>query len=209
MGSKRLIKKGMMWLHTIHLSPIIALTKAASLLPGKNYVFEHNANLLSLVPGIIGRDMRNAFYRHTLRKCGEDLRVGYGAFFFSPDTEVGNRVSIGAYSTIGICTIGDDVLVAANVSIHDGVKQHGSSDLNRPIAEQEGESKPVHIGNGSWIGEGAKVAASIAEKTIVGIGAVVLREMPSAAVVLGNPARVVSHRENPLSKDSGRGKAVD
>lgn len=202
MNINQYIKSGTMWGHSLSLTPIIAACKAASLLPGPNFVYEYYAQLLAAVPGLLGRDIRNAFYRHTLKKCGTDLRMGFGSFILDPNTEIGDHVRVSFHTTVGLCSIGDNVLIASHVSILDGTHQHGAADLNTPMNEQEGHSTPVVIGNDCWIGEGAKVAASIGDKTVVGVGAIVLREVQSSVVVLGNPARVVSHRDKPMTKSN-------
>lgn len=155
--------------------------------------------LMSVVPGTLGRELRKAFYRNTLRRCGPNLRVGFGSYFVSPDTDVGDKVTTGSYTIIGPCTIGDDVLMASHISVLDGLHQHGFDDLNTRMVDQQGRSDQVSIGSNTWIGEGARVAASVGDKSIVGIGAVVTRPVKEGVMVLGNPARVIGHRNKPLT----------
>lgn len=181
------------------LSPFIAACKVHMQVSADN-PFERYAMRLALVPGVVGREMRQAFYKTMLRRCGERLRVGFGSYFVSPDTEVGDNLTTGSYCVIGPCIIGDDVAMASHISVLDGVRQHGYGDLDKPIVLQPGESQVVRIGSHTWIGEGARVAASVGDKSIVGVGAVVTRPVKDSVMVLGNPARVIGHRDKPLKR---------
>lgn len=56
---------------------------------------------------------------------------------------------------------------------------------------------PLTIGNDVWIGANAVIlpeVSSIGDGAVIGAGAVVSRDVPPYAVVLGNPARVVKYR---------------
>ena len=54
-------------------------------------------------------------------------------------------------------------------------------------------SKPVILGERAWIGTGAIILAGVhvGDNAIVAAGSVVARDVPSHAVVAGNPARVI------------------
>lgn len=59
------------------------------------------------------------------------------------------------------------------------------------------EHTPLEIGNDVWIGANAVVmpeVSRIGDGAVIGAGAVVHRDVPPYAVVLGNPARVVKYR---------------
>lgn len=59
------------------------------------------------------------------------------------------------------------------------------------------EFSPKSIGNDVWIGANAVILPevhSIGDGAVIGAGAVVNRDVPPYAVVLGNPARVVKYR---------------
>lgn len=59
------------------------------------------------------------------------------------------------------------------------------------------EFNPLEIGNDVWIGANAVVLPEvdrIGDGAIIGAGAVVSRDVPPYAVVLGNPGRVVKYR---------------
>ncbi len=62
------------------------------------------------------------------------------------------------------------------------------------------EHHPLVIGNDVWIGANAVVmpeVSRIGDGAVIGAGAVVTRDVPPYAVVLGNPGRVVKYRFGP------------
>ncbi|XRP55741.1 hypothetical protein AAG928_017680 [Enterobacter hormaechei] len=64
------------------------------------------------------------------KKCGNNLRVHYGAFFVYPNITVGQNCTVEEFSIISLCDLGDDVIVAARVSIMSGGNHHEVDDLN-------------------------------------------------------------------------------
>jgi maltose O-acetyltransferase len=53
--------------------------------------------------------------------------------------------------------------------------------------------RPISIGDGAWLGGGVIVCpgVTIGERTVVGAGAVVTRDLPADVLATGVPARVV------------------
>ena len=87
--------------------------------------------------------------------------------------------------------IGNGVFTGHYVYITDA--NHGYEDTTLPVGKQFGPSKPVHIGDGAWLGHGAVVlpGASIGCNVVVGAGSVVTGDIPAYSVAVGNPARVI------------------
>lgn len=62
------------------------------------------------------------------------------------------------------------------------------------------EFNPVHIGNDVWIGANAIIMPEvnyIGDGAVIGGGAIVNKDVPPYAIVLGNPARVIKYRYSP------------
>lgn len=102
--------------------------------------------------------------------------------------KLGDNVFINSNSLLmarsGI-TVEDDVLMAANVQL----LSNNHDEYDRQILT----CKPIHIKKGAWIGAGASILAgvTVGEYAIVGAGAIVTKDVPDYAVVVGSPARVV------------------
>jgi acetyltransferase-like isoleucine patch superfamily enzyme len=91
-------------------------------------------------------------------------------------------------------TIGAGVLMAAYAYVIGG--DHDFSDPARSVLDQSRTSSGVIIGDGAWLGAGAKVldGVTIGNHAVIGAGAVVREAVPDRAVAVGVPARVVSSR---------------
>jgi acetyltransferase-like isoleucine patch superfamily enzyme len=111
-------------------------------------------------------------------ELGDDANIGFNCEVFSA-----SRV-----------TIGRGVLVAAYAYVIGG--DHDFSDPSRSVLDQPRVSAGVTIGNGAWIGAGAKIldGVSIGGGAVIGAGAVVRESVPDGAIAVGIPARVVSSR---------------
>lgn len=108
---------------------------------------------------------------------------------------IGDRCLIGKGSGIVghlEIVIGDDVWTGHHVYITD--QNHGYADPELPISRQVQPERPVHIGDGSWLGHGTVVlpGARIGSHVVVGANSVVRGTLPDYTVCVGAPARVVS-----------------
>lgn len=158
-------------------------------------VFDFFAQGYSLVPGVLGVMIRACFYQQTLAEAHLDLFMGFGSFISKINTKIGQGVLINGHSTVGLANIGDGVVIANYVSVLSGGKQHNFENLEIGILEKEGIYSCVNIGNDVFIGDQSVVMADIGEKTIVGAGSIVVKEIPSYVVAVGNPARVAKKRK--------------
>ena len=107
---------------------------------------------------------------------------------------IGDRCLIGRGSGIVghlSIEIGDDVWTGHHVYITD--QNHGYEDPDVPISRQVQPERPVTIGEGSWIGNGAVVlpGARIGRHVVIGANSVVSGEIPDYTIAVGAPARVV------------------
>jgi maltose O-acetyltransferase len=125
--------------------------------------------------------------------------VGEGTVIRPPfRCDYGYQTSIGArtFANWGLIaldvakiTIGDDVQIGPNVQL---------LTATHPIEPEPRRAKwegaqPIAIGDNVWLGGGVIVCpgVTIGENTVVGAGAVVVRDLPANVVAVGNPARVI------------------
>ena len=124
--------------------------------------------------------------RNTILSCKNgDIELGEGANFgFNCEVFSASRV-----------TIGKNALFAAYCYIIGG--GHDFSDPARSISEQPRHSEGVQVGDGVWMGAGAKImdGVSVGADSIVGAGAVVHVDVPARGVAVGRPARIVGSRD--------------
>ncbi|WP_429093514.1 sugar O-acetyltransferase [Aeromonas rivipollensis] len=99
--------------------------------------------------------------------------------------------------------IGTDVMIGPNVQIYTAAH---ALDADERIQGVE-TALPVTIEDRVWIGGGAILlpGITIGREAIVGAGAVVTRDVPAGARVVGNPARILPARDKmPVTKSQGQ-----
>jgi acetyltransferase-like isoleucine patch superfamily enzyme len=133
------------------------------------------------------------------------IRIGDGVFIGrntilsckNGDIELADGANIGfnceLFSASRV-TVGRDVLMAAYSYVIGG--DHDFSDPAAPVLAQSRTSAGVSIGDGAWIGAGAKIldGVQVGAHAVIGAGAVVRESIPARAIAVGVPARVVSTR---------------
>jgi putative colanic acid biosynthesis acetyltransferase WcaF len=105
---------------------------------------------------------------------------------------IGPRCTIAWNTTLyalGPIRLGADVVISQGAHLCAG--DHDIRDPNFPVLKP-----PITLGDGVWIAADAFIGPGvvIGERAVVGARAVVMRPVPAAAVVAGNPARVVGQR---------------
>lgn len=119
-------------------------------------------------------------------QLGEGCILGQNVYV-GPDVRIGARVKIqnnvSVYSGV---VLEDDVFVGPSV-VFTNVKNP------RAFVDQSDSFATTHVGRGATVGANATVVCGVrlGEYCFVAAGAVVTRDVPAFAVVLGNPARVV------------------
>ena len=86
-------------------------------------------------------------------------------------------------------TIGDDCFVGPNVSIYTAC--HSTDPVERNTRQEW--AKPVTIGNNVWIGGSVTIlpGVSIGDNVSIGAGSVVVNDIPSNTIAVGNPCKVI------------------
>lgn len=150
--------------------------------------------MISKWPGKFGILLRRYFYENTLQKCGKNLSVFYGAFIVYQEVEIGDNCTIEEYSIISMCTLGNDVIIAARCSLMSGAHHHDVDDLERTFSESKSGFKRIILGDNLWIGTHTVVMEDVSSHTAIGAGAVVTKNFPPYSILGGVPAKLIRKR---------------
>lgn len=128
---------------------------------------------------------------------GENTKIG--AFVeIQKNARIGQNCKISSHTFIceGVI-IKDNVLVGHNVTFINDTYPHATNPDGTLQTEKDWEIEPIVVNNCASIGSGATILANvtIGEKAIIGAGSVVTRDVPSGAIVAGNPARILKKNE--------------
>ncbi len=122
--------------------------------------------------------------------CSGRLDIGANCSF-------NHNVFIGAAG--GEIVIGNDVLIGPNVVLR--AADHEFSAVDMPIRLQGHRSGRIVIGDNVWLAANVVVTSgvTIGSGCVVGAGSIVTRDLPPMTVCVGNPARPIHSRSNPLA----------
>lgn len=107
---------------------------------------------------------------------------------------IGDRVTVKSGVQIWDgSVIGDDVFIGPNATF--------SNDLYPRSKQYPRQFNCVTIHNGASVGANATLlpGITIGERAMVGAGAVVTKDVPARAVVVGNPAKIVRYLDDSVS----------
>lgn len=134
--------------------------------------------------------------KHKFRSFGKRSLIESSAIVYNKseidigdDTNIGNFVNIWAK---GGLYIGSRVLIASHVSITTLSHDYTSSNMRFSKVI----SKSIVIEDDVWIGTHAVIlpGVKIGKGAVVGAGAIVTKDVPAMAIVIGNPANIVKYR---------------
>ena len=199
--------------------------------------------ICAALPGVVGFAARAALYPILFRECGKRPAIGRGGLMRVPNQislgsgvllddfvtldvrgeeasiELGNRVSIGRFTTVAAkygevklqaganigsycrvatnskITIGESVLIGAYCYIGPG--NHTEGDEAEPLISRPMEIKDgVEIGDHAWLGARVTVldGVKIGRNAIIGAHSLVTSDVPDWGVAVGTPARVIKMR---------------
>ena len=139
------------------------------------------------------QELRTLLLREFLSGIGEGVVIqpifmcDYGY-----NIRLGRNVFINYHCVFLDCAridVGDDVQIGPAVQLY--TAQHSIDPAGRRTGLES--ASPIHIGKNVWIGGGAIIlpGVTIGDNSVIGAGSVVIRDVPPAKVVVGNPARVI------------------
>ncbi|MBI2759424.1 MAG: N-acetyltransferase [Chloroflexi bacterium] len=159
-----------------------------------------NPEFARIAPDVrLGRDVKiYAFVNLYGCEIGDDSKIGTfveiqkGAY-------IGKRVKVSSHTFIceGV-TIEDDVFIGHGVMFINDKYPRSTTNTGQLQTEADWTSTPTFIKRGASIGSNATIlcGVTVGERAIVGAGSVVTRDVPSGAVVAGNPARILRKLES-------------
>lgn len=152
--------------------------------------------------------MEKEFYSHETAVIDENVTIGKGAkiWHFShimSGSVIGENCNLGQNVVISPeVVLGKNVKVQNNVSIYTGVICDDDvflgpsmvfTNVNNPRSAitRRGQYLRTHVGKGATIGANATIVCghNIGEYAFIGAGAVVTKDIPAYALVVGNPAK--------------------
>lgn len=152
--------------------------------------------------------MDSKYYSHPTAVIDEGCTIGAGTkiWHFShvmQDCVIGERCNLGQNVVVSPkVVLGNNVKIQNNVSIYTGVTCGDDVFLGpsmvftnvinpRSAVNRRDSYAKTHVGKGASIGANATIVCgnNIGEYAFIGAGAVVTKEVPPFALVIGNPAR--------------------
>lgn len=153
---------------------------------------------------------QSTFYAHPTAVIDEGCSIGEGTkiWHFShimPNCKLGNNCNIGQNVVISPeVVLGNNVKVQNNVSIYTGVTCDDDVFLGpsmvftnvtnpRSAVNRKNQYAKTHVGKGASIGANSTIVCGhdIGEFAFIGAGAVVTKNVPAYALLVGNPARQI------------------
>lgn len=146
-------------------------------------------------------EAREALLRRILGSAGEGLLIEQP---FYCDYGYNIRVGNNFYANFNLVildeapvTFGDNVFIAPNCGFYTAGHPIDAAERNKGLEY----ARPITVGDNVWIGAGVSVlpGVSIGDNCVIGAGSVVVKDIPSNSVAVGNPCKVVKT----ISKELG------
>ncbi|MBV8158898.1 MAG: N-acetyltransferase [Dyella sp.] len=149
-------------------------------------------------------------YQHPSAIVDDGARIGEGCRIWHfvhvcGGATIGKNVSLGQNVFVGNkVVIGDDCKIQNNVSVYDNVTLEDAVFCGpsvvftnvynpRSLIDRKHEYRDTRVGRGATLGANATILCgiTIGEFAFIGAGAVVNRNVPAYALMVGNPARQI------------------
>lgn len=138
-------------------------------------------------------DRRSELLKKILGKTGRQV-------YIEPDfwCDYGYKITVGEnfYANHGLVildgggvTFGDNVFIAPSCGFHTAGHPIDHERRNRGLEY----AYPIRVGSNVWIGAGVQVmpGVTIGDNVVIGGGSVVVKDIPSDSVAVGNPCKVI------------------
>ena len=170
---------------------------------------------------------KNAYFAHESAVIDEGCEIGAGTkiWHFShimSNCKLGNNCNLGQNVVVSPeVVLGNNVKVQNNVSIYTGVTCDDDVFLGpsmvftnvinpRSAVNRRGQYSKTHVGKGVSIGANATIVCGhdIGKYAFIGAGAVVTKNVPDYALVVGNPSRQIGWMSEYGQKLSFNGQGI-
>lgn len=182
------------------------------------------SHMIRFMPGRAGFYLRERYFRHRFRKYKKST-IGLGCQFCSPETidlagnvrfgensfftANGGSIQIGKNTAFnrdvhinadvgGNINIGESCLFGPNVVMRTAGHRFDNPDI--AIQNQGHIISDIVIEDDVWIGSNAVIVGGvfIGRGAVIGAGAVVTKDIPSMAIAVGVPAKVIKYRNKQI-----------
>jgi maltose O-acetyltransferase len=142
--------------------------------------------------------------KRKFKSCGKNSIISRRSIFGYPQNiSIGDGVYIGPearFYGLGGITLERGVIIAPRVSILSADHNYDALRLDYLPFDQRVTLRPVTIEQYVWIGYGSIITPgiTIGEGAVVAAGSVVTRDVPSCAVIGGNPAEIIKYRNREI-----------
>ena len=122
--------------------------------------------------------------------------IRYSGIDYSPNLLIGDNTSIEQschISAVSRVRIGNDSVISSFVLIQDHEHSLDTAHLRTHLLQRPLVVRKVNIGNGVFVGSGAKILAgsTIGDRCVVGANAVVKGDFPADCIIAGVPAKII------------------
>ncbi len=138
-------------------------------------------------------ESKDSLIRSILGRAGDSVIVNQPFYCdYGCNIEVGDRFFSNFNFTVldeAKVLIGNDVFIGPNVSIYTAC--HSTDPVERNTRKEWAEG--VTIGDNVWIGGSVTIlpGVHIGDNVTIGAGSVVVKDIPSDSIAVGNPCRVI------------------
>jgi acetyltransferase-like isoleucine patch superfamily enzyme len=174
---------------------------------GKNVIFE-DSNKTIIDSCELGDNVFIAAYSKLINvKIGKDSKVFSFVNLYGPNLNIGNNCKIGSFVEIQKdVEIRDFCVVSSHSFICSGVTLEGynfighhccfTNDKNPEVFNANYNLEKTTIRHGANIGSGSKLLPIIVGQfATIGLGSVVVKDVPDGAIIVGNPGRILKYKE--------------
>ncbi len=136
---------------------------------------------------------KEGMIRRILGRAGKDVCVNQPFYCdYGVNIEVGDRFFANFNLTVldeAKVVFGNDVFIGPNVSVYTAC--HSTDPVERNSRREWAEG--VTVGNNVWIGGSVTIlpGVHIGDNVTIGAGSVVVKDIPSDSIAVGNPCRVI------------------